>query len=147
MERKRIILRKRRMLSEESRYYIDKAEYSKELVDFVKTGKASDRLGELFMLHVSRISSAQNFKDYTYKSDMESTALVHLLKFSRNYDPTVITRKGVLTDAFTYCTTIICRAFVQVIVKEKHQSKIKDKLIKEQDRVTPSKIVFKIKDY
>jgi len=99
------------------------------------------------MLHVSRISSAQNFKDYTYKSDMESTALVHLLKFSRNYDPTVITRKGVLTDAFTYCTTIICRAFVQVIVKEKHQSKIKDKLIKEQDRVTPSKIVFKIKDY
>ena len=96
------------------------------------------------MLHVSRISSAHNFKDYTFKSDMEGTALLHLLKYSHNYDPTVLTRENKLTDAFSYCTTIILRAFLQVMAKEKHQSKIKDSLIKNQDKANFQKILFSI---
>jgi len=143
-EKKRIVLRKRRTFSDESRYYIDKDEYSAELIKYTKTGKSSDRLGELFMLHVSRISSAHNFKDYTYKSDMEGTALFHLLKYSHNYDPTVLTRKNKLTDAFVYCTTIILVAFLQVMAKEKHQSKIKDSLIKNQDKTNFQKVPFSI---
>jgi hypothetical protein len=140
-EAKRITLRgKRRTFSEESRYYIDKEEYSKELINFKKTGKCSDRLGELFMLHVSRISSAHNFKDYTFKSDMEGTALLHLLKYSaNNFDPKI-------GDAFSYCTSIICRAFLQVMQKEKHQSKIKDSLIKNQIKTTLQKISFSISE-
>jgi hypothetical protein len=143
-EKKRIILRKRRTFSDESRYYIDKDEYSNELIKYTKTGKATDRLGELFMLHVSRVSSAHNFKDYTYKSDMEGTALLHLLKYSHNYDPTRKTREGKPTDAFSYCTTIIVRAFIQVMYKEKHQSKVKDALIKNQDKVSLQKLSFSI---
>lgn len=143
-EKKRIVLRKRRTFSDESRYYIDKDEYSTELINYTKTGKATDKLGELFMLHVSRISSAHNFKDYTFKSDMEGTALLHLLKYSHNYDPTVLTREKKLTDAFSYCTTIILRAFLQVMAKEKHQSKIKDALIKNQDKTNFQKILFSI---
>jgi hypothetical protein len=139
-EKKRIVLRKRRTFSEESRYYIDKDEYSGELLKYQKTGKPSDRLGELFMLHVSRISSANNFKDYTFKSDMEGTALLHLLKYSAaNFDPK-------LGDAFSYCTSIICRAFLQVMQKEKVQSKIKDALIKNQDKVNYQKISFSISE-
>ena len=141
---KQIILRKRRTFSDSSRYYIDKDEYSRELIKYSKTGKATNRLGELFMLHVSRVSSAHNFKDYTYRSDMEGTALLHLLKYTHNYDPTKITRKGVLTDAFSYCTQIIVRAFVQVMHKEKHQSVIKDAVIKNQDKVNHQKVSFSI---
>lgn len=139
-EKKKVVLRKRRTFSEKSRYYIDKEEYSKELLQFKKTGVASDRLGELFMLHVSRISSAHNFKDYTFKSDMEGAAIIHLLKYSAdNYDPS-------LGDAFSYCTSIICTAFLQVIKKEKVQSMIKDALIKNQDRTNYQKIPFSISE-
>ncbi len=135
--KRKITLRKRRTFSDKSRYYIDKNEYSNELTNYVKTRKASDRLGELFMLHVSRISSAHNFKDYTFKSDMEGTALLHLLKYSHNFKPE-------LGDAFSYCTTMILRAFLQVMAKEKHQSKIKDALIKNQDKNNFQKLVFSI---
>jgi hypothetical protein len=142
--KKQLMLRKRRTFSDESRYYIDKTEYSNELINYTKTGKATDRLGELFMLHVSRVSSSNNFKDYTYKSDMEAEALIHLLKYGDNYDPTKITRKGVLTDAFSYCTKIIVCAFIQVIQKEKRQSKVKDALIKNQDRTNIHRLSFSI---
>lgn len=138
-EKKKIVLRKRRTFSDKSRYYIDKEEYSKELSKYVKTGKSTNRLGELFMLHVSRISSAHNFKDYTFKSDMEGTALLHLLKYTHNFKPS-------LGDAFSYCTSIIVRAFLQVMAKEKHQSVIKDALIKNQDRVNIQKISFSISE-
>jgi hypothetical protein len=145
-EKKRIVLRKRRTFSDISRYYIDKDEYSNELINYSKTRKASNRLGELFMLHVSRISSANNFKDYTYKSDMEGTALLHLLKYSHNYNPKILTRFGKPTDAFSYCTSIICRAFLQVMAKEKTQSKIKDALIKNQNKISLQKIHFSISE-
>lgn len=138
-EKKKIVLRKRRTFSDKSRYYIDKDEYSKELSKYVKTRKSTNRLGELFMLHVSRISSAHNFKDYTFKSDMEGTALLHLLKYTHNFKPD-------LGDAFSYCTSIIVRAFLQVMAKEKHQSAIKDALIKNQDRVSTQKVSFSISE-
>ncbi len=143
-EKKKIILRKRRTFSDKDRYYIDKEEYSTELIKYTKTGKSSDRLGELFMLHVSRLSSAHNFKDYTFKSDMEGTALLHLLKYSDNYNPAFIGREGKPTDAFSYCTTIILRAFLQVMAKEKYQSKLKDSMIKNQDKGNHQKISFTI---
>jgi hypothetical protein len=140
-EKKKIFLkkRKRRTFTDASRFYIDKEEYSKELDKFTKNRKVSDRLAELFMLHVSRISSAHNFKDYTFKSDMEGTALIHLLKYSHNYE----IDKG---DAFSYCTSIIIYAFMQVINKEKRQSLIKDALIKNQAKTSQHKLSFSISE-
>ncbi len=129
--------RKRRTFTDASRYYIDKKEYGEELMKFKATGRASERLGELFMIHTQRCASAGNFKGYTYRGDMESTAILHLLKYSHNYDPNYMdkTDKNYLgTDAFKYCTSIIHHAFMQVIAKEKKQSVIKDALIKNQDR-------------
>jgi len=133
--------RKRRTFTDVSRYYIDKAEYNKELLDFKKNKRASERLGELFMIHTQRCASAGNFKGYTYRGDMESTAILHLLKYSsKNFDPS----KG--KDAFSYCTTIIHHAFIQVIAKEKKQSVIKDALIKNQDRNNNKLIIHIIDD-
>ena len=120
--------RKRRTFTDASRYYIDKKEYDEELMSFKKSSRASERLGELFMIHTQRCASAGNFKGYTYRGDMESTAILHLLKYSHNYNPLI----G--KDAFSYCTSIIHHAFLQVIAKEKKQSIIKDALIKNQDR-------------
>ncbi len=132
--------RKRRTFTDESRYYIDKKEYDKELMNFKKTGRASERLGELFMIHTQRCASAGNFKGYTYRGDMESTAILHLLKYSHNYNP------DIGKDAFSYCTSIIHHAFLQVIAKEKKQSMIKDALIKNQDKNNNNKLTLNIDD-
>lgn len=143
------VKRKRRTFTDKSRFYIDKEEYEKEIVDYKTTGKASERLGELFMLHVQRCSSAHNWKSYTYRNDMEGLALYHLLKFCHNYNPNFTKKdKGVdyKPGAFSYCTTIIHHAFLQAMAKEKKQSKIKDVLIKNQDRINNNKLTLNIND-
>lgn len=132
--------RKRRTFTDESRYYIDKKEYDEELMSFKKSGRASERLGELFMIHTQRCASAGNFKGYTYRGDMESTAILHLLKYSHNYNP------DIGKDAFSYCTSIIHHAFLQVIAKEKKQSLIKDALIKNQDKNSNNRLTLNIVD-
>lgn len=132
--------RKRRTFTDSSRYYINKKEYDTELMSFKETGRASERLGELFMIHAQRCASAGNFKGYTYKGDMESTAIIHLLKYCHNYNPLI----G--KDAFSYCTSIIHNAFLQVIAKEKKQSMIKDALIKNQSKNNNNKLIVTIVD-
>lgn len=138
--------RVRRKFDETSRYYIDKEEYNKELAQYVATQHASDRLGELFMLHVQRCASALNFKNYTWRGDMESTALIHLLKYSTSFDPSGRKNKDGKPNAFAYCTQIIRRAFQQVIIKENKHSKLKDKLIKDQDKICHEAKRFSILD-
>jgi hypothetical protein len=145
------VKRKRRTFTDKSRFYIDKEEYEKEILDYKNTGKASERLGELFMLHVQRCSSAHNWKSYTYRNDMEGLALYHLLKFCHNYNPNFVKKdKDSGSDykpgAFSYCTTIIHHAFLQTMAKEKKQSKIKDVLIKNQERINNNKLTLNITD-
>lgn len=136
--------RKRRKIGKDSRYYIDSSEYNEELIAFTKNGQASDRLGELFMIHVQRCASAANFKGYTYRNEMESTALFFLLKYSKNFNPEKQIAKGKKPNAFAYCTQIIHNAFLQVIAKEKKHSTLKDKLIKNQENINHESMRFSI---
>jgi len=129
---------KRRLISDESRYYIDKDEYSKELSSYRETGKCTERLGELYKTHVDRYASAANFKGYTFLDEMKGQALLFLMKYSHN------NFNG--NNAFSYCTTIIHNAFLQVIAKEKKHSELKDRLIKAQDRIDPERSRFSVLD-
>lgn len=129
---------RRRLISDESRYYIDKDEYTKELGIYRDTGKCSERLGELYKIHVDRYASAANFKGYTFLDEMKGQALLFLMKYSHN--------KFNGNNAFSYCTTIIHNAFLQVIAKEKKHSELKDKLIKAQDRIDPDRSRFSVLD-
>jgi hypothetical protein len=121
-------IRKKRPIAEKSRYYIDKKEYTAELQNFIKSGIASEKLGELFKRHVDHYASGASFKNYTYIDEMKSDALLFLLKYSKSFN----ILKG--SDAFAYCTTIIHNAFLQSINREKKHSFIKDALIKNQQR-------------
>lgn len=138
--------RKRRKFTDKSKWYIDKEEYNKELILFTKTNVASDRLGELFMTHVSRCASAANFKNYTYRQEMESQALYFLLKYSTNFDPEKQRKAGKEPDAFAYCTQMIHNAFLQIIAREKKHSLIKDRLIKNQPGISKDANNFSISD-
>jgi len=138
--------RLRRKIDKDSRYYIDKDEYNNCLKDFVVSGVCGDRLGDLFMLHVQRCASAANFKGYTYRSEMESTALFFLLKYSKNFDWTGSKSKSNVANAFAYCTQIIHHAFLQIIQREKKHSKLKDVLIKDQPKINHETQRFSILD-
>jgi len=138
--------RKRRKFTDKSKWYIDKEEYNRELLSFKQTEKASDRLGELFMIHVSRCASAANFKNYTFRQEMESQALFYLLKYSKSFDPEKQRKANKVPDAFAYCTQIIHHTFMQVIAKERKHSIIKDRLIKNQPGLSKDANNFSIMD-
>lgn len=133
---------KRRHFSSESRYYIDRNEYSQELINYKKTGIFSERLQKLFILHVERCSTAANFKGYTYRDEMEAHALYSLTRYSKAYDPKKKNKYGEPTDAFIYCTTIIHRAFIQIIHREKKQANIKQGLMNLRRHLRPEDIHF-----
>ena len=74
------VIRKKKPVAEKSRYYIVKSEYTEELQKYVKTGVASEKLGELFKRHVDHYASGGSFKNYTYIDEMKSEALLFLMK-------------------------------------------------------------------
>jgi DNA-directed RNA polymerase specialized sigma24 family protein len=123
------VIRKKRPQAEKSRYYIDKKEYTEELMKYIKSGVASEKLGELFKRHVDHYASGASFKNYTYLDEMKSEALLFLIKYSKGF------KIDVGRDAFAYCTTIIHNAFLQSINREKKHSFIKDSLIKNQRKL------------
>lgn len=125
----------RRQKADKTRYYIDKKEYTEEVLKYIETGLASDRLGELFMLHIDHYASSSCFKGYTYLDEMKSQASLFLLKYCKSFSPDYGIKHNKTPNAFSYCTTIIHNAFLQIIQREKRHSKIKDVLIKNQDRV------------
>ena len=127
-----------------NKYYIDSDEYTQEVLNFKKTGIASERLGELFKLHVDRYATSGSFKGYTYLEEMKGLAIIHLLKYSRGFDPNMKLKSGLPPDAFKYCTTFIYRAFLQVLQKEKKHSKLKDDLIKIYDSLNLDNCNFDI---
>lgn len=137
--------RERRKFEKDSKYYIDREEYNKEMDDFKANGVPSERLGELFTIHVRRYATSAKFKNYTYRDEMEADALWFLLKYSgHNWDPDKALSKDEEPNAFAYCTQIINNAFLQVIAKEKKHSKIKDSLIKNQEKIDHSSLKYSI---
>jgi len=127
-------------------YYIDAEEYTNEVKNFRKTGLASERLGELFKLHVDRYSSSANFKGYTYLDEMRGMAILFLMKYAHKFDDKKMYDAGKIPNAFNYCTTIIHRAFLQIIAKEKKHSELKDRIIKAQEEIRNSGINLHILD-
>lgn len=133
MIRKRVQPRKGK--ADKSRYYIDKDEYTREVVDYIENGVASDRLGELFMIHVDHYASSSCFKGYTYLDEMKSQARLFLLKYCKSFKPDYGPKNNKKPNAFSYCTTIIHNAFLQIIQREKRHSRLKDIIIKNQERI------------
>lgn len=94
------------------RQRVDNKELVVELVAYIKTGNASERLGELFLDLVDNYSTKANFSGYSYLEEMKSRAIFFLLKYSTSF------KVEKSNNAFAYCTQIVKNAFIQVIKKE-----------------------------
>ncbi len=113
------------------RQHVNNEELKNELLVFIKTKKASERLGEIFIDLVDNYATKSNFSGYSYLEEMKSRAIFFLLMYSKSFNP----EKS--ENAFAYCTQIVKNAFIQVIKKEKKHAETKrmvaEKYYKEKD--------------
>jgi hypothetical protein len=127
------------MSKKESIHYVNNAEFSQAVVDYVKTvneARANDTIiptvpnyiAECFLRISEGLSHKSNFIRYTYREEMVMDAVENCLKAIDNYNIEVATRTG-KPNAFAYFTQIAWYAFLRRIAKEKKQQDIKLKYL------------------
>lgn len=111
----------------EKEYYVSPKEFKLEVDEFFldKTKEWPQDLPvsivEKIEAIINGLSRRQEFSGYTYLEDMKSHALILIMQYGKNYDPT----KGF--NPFSYFNTIAWNAFLQIIKKEQKQQEIKDR--------------------
>ncbi len=127
------------MAKKESIHYVNNADFSQAVLDYVtlvnkaKTnGKSQpivpDYIAECFLRIAEGLSHKHNFIRYTYREEMVMDAVENCLKAIYNYNIEAATRTG-KPNAFAYFTQITWYAFLRRISKEKKQQDIKLKYL------------------
>lgn len=104
-----------------------------EIIDFKKTGVASETLGHYLMLIANGLLSKGNFCSYTYRSDMASEAVLTCIKYLRSFNP----ERG---NAFAYITQICKHSAMAYIKKEHKHADIKSKCYDNYDDMVISQM-------
>jgi methyl-accepting chemotaxis protein len=129
------------MKPNERPHYVNNAQFSKSVVEYVKTVKEAenrqetipivpDYIAECFLKIAEGLSNKSNFVRYTYREEMVMDAVENCLRAIKNYDIDAATRKG-NPNAFGYFTQISWYAFLRRIQKEKKQQDVKLKFLSE----------------
>lgn len=104
-------------------------EYKQKVVDAEESGspkpQVSNYIGECILKIATHLSYKPNFINYSYKDDMILDGIENCIQYIDNFDPSKS------SNPFAYFTQIIYYAFLRRIAKEKKQSYIKNKLIKD----------------
>jgi hypothetical protein len=82
-------------------------------------------LGECVLKIATRLSQKSNFINYSYRDDMILDGIENCIQCMNSFDP----EKS--SNPFSYFTQVIYFAFLRRIAKEKKQSYIKGKLVRE----------------
>lgn len=129
------------MQPKERPHYVNNAEFSQAVVEYVRSVNEANEKGEevpvmpryvaeCFLKIATGLSHATNFVRYTYREEMVMDAVENCLRAVKNYDVDAATRKG-KPNAFGYFTQISWYAFIRRITKEKKQQDIKLKYLAE----------------
>jgi hypothetical protein len=116
-------------------HYVNNKEFLDALIKYrevVDAAQADGKLkppvthyiGECFLKIAQHLSYRPNFINYTYKHDMISDGIENCLMYIHNFNP----EKS--KNPFAYFTQIIYYAFLRRIQKEKKQTELKQKLIR-----------------
>ena len=120
-------------------HYVNNAEFSQAVVDYVRTVREAKKnneqlpivtnyIAECFLRIAEGLSHKSNFIRYTYREEMVMDAVENCLKAIENYDIEAATRTG-KPNAFAYFTQITWFAFLRRIAKEKKQQDVKLKYL------------------
>jgi len=113
-------------------YYINNAQFCDLLKEYkadcleaencdLPLPRIPEKIGEAFLLIVTRLSSRGNFSGYTYKEEMVGDAIENCIVAAHNFDPSKS------QNPFAYFTQIAWYAFLRRIEKEKKQTYVKYK--------------------
>ena len=127
------------MARKKSIHYVNNAEFSQAVVDYVgkleecrkeqiTLPKVPDYIAQCFLRIAEGLSHKANFIRYTYREEMVMDAVENCLKAISNYNLEAATRTG-KPNAFAYFTQITWFAFLRRITKEKKQQDIKLKYL------------------
>jgi hypothetical protein len=109
--------RVRRTKEELKPNYVDPLEMERLIVVYYETGILKDDLADMVQKIATRLGYAQNFINYSYKSEMIGDAVIKMI--------TALTRKrfkcNVGYNPFSYFTKVAYRAFQNRIKKEKKE--------------------------
>src|SRR6056300_1753207 len=121
-----------------SEHYVDNKVFLQAMIEYKdKCDKAEKRgrksppvtnyIGECFLKIANHLSYRPNFINYTFRDDMISDGIENCLQYLKNFNP----KKS--NNPFAYFTQIIYYAFIRRIQKEKKQSSIKYRMIKQDN--------------
>jgi hypothetical protein len=104
-------------------------EHQKAIVEAEACGdpkpQLSNYLGECILKIATKLANRPNFINYSYKDDMILDGIENCIQYFHNFNP----EKS--SNPFAYFTSIIYYAFLRRIDKEKKQSYIRGKLIRD----------------
>ena len=88
-------------------------------------GKTSEKLGEMYMRLVDKISKKGSFRNYTYLDEMKCSALVQLSQVGLLFDE----GRSANPNPFAFYTTVVTNVFKRVLNTEKKVRDTRDDLI------------------
>ena len=131
-----IIKKKRVRTSPKDRDYISNKDFTNALAEWIASNKGKDKstwsrmpdyVGLCFMKLVDNYSNKGNWRNYSYKDEMKSEAILTCIKYASNFD---ISKTQ---NAFAYFTQIVHNSFLQILSKEKGYAELKNKAISESN--------------
>jgi hypothetical protein len=117
-------------------HYVDNAKFLEEIQKYQKACLEAEScgdekpiipnyLGECILKIATKLANRPNFINYSYKDDMILDGIENCIMYFNNFDPSKS------ANPFSYFTQIIYYAFLRRIEKEKKQSYIRGKLIRD----------------
>ncbi len=103
--------------------YLNNKDLLAQVIASHSIGKMTNELAKMLMLLVTRYAKKGNFVNYTYNDDMQSYAILSLVKTWRGFDP----KKS--SNPFAFYTQCIKNAFIQYLNYERKHRDTKDKLL------------------
>lgn len=88
-------------------------------------GRLTDRLGIAFMMLVKRYGSRPNWRDYSYRDEMEASGIVQLASAALRFN------EAKSDNPFAFYTTTVHHAFLKVLNAEKRVQNTRDDLLQE----------------
>lgn len=110
------------------KHYVWEGSYIEVLTSHCKAGKfcikgcITQELAKMFITMANKLSYMPNWCGYTFREDMVSAGICHLVKNGLKYDET--TGKS----PFAYMTTLLTNEYIQYVDSEKEFHAVKDEL-------------------
>lgn len=103
--------------------YLNNKDLLAQVVLSKKNDKMTNELAKMLQLLTMRYGKKGNFSGYTYNDDMQSYAMLMIVKTWRGFDP------AKSSNPFAWFTQCIKNSFIQFLNSEKRQRDIRDEIL------------------